>query len=379
MVQELIKAFFFIFMAEMGDKTQILAMAFATKYKVQKVLLGVLIGSFLNHGVAVLLGVYMSSIIPINAVRFIAACAFILFGLWTLKAEDDEGEESAQEKFGPVVTVALAFFIGELGDKTQLAAITLSTTAQYPLFILGGTVLGMVVTSSVGIFVGSKLGKRIPELTMKLISGGIFIFFGILGLFETTPKQYVTSFNITVFFIILAAIIFILLRPSIYAMRCGEISAFKRTASELYEHMRKMSETVEDICLGEHQCGKCLGKNCMIGLLKNAMKVVNEKGIYVFPEDWNAITNTVEKKYDLDKVIEGLAMSVIISDKFNKAEDENFIANKARETFELICFKQKLPFNGDIKEYFSLLTKKDKQLGEKVINKFNQFCEMGFC
>ncbi|MDK2933259.1 MAG: Ca2+/H+ antiporter, family [Clostridiales bacterium] len=385
MIKELIKAFFLIFMAEMGDKTQILAMAFATKYKVQKVLLGVLIGSFLNHGLAVLLGVYMANIIPIELVRFIAACAFIFFGLWSLRSEVDEEEEEAKGKFGPVVTVALAFFIGELGDKTQLAAITISTTAQYPLFILMGTVLGMIVTSGVGIFVGSKLGKRIPELTMKFISGSIFIFFGMLGLFEATPKQYITPLNVTIFFVALAIAVFILLKPSIKATKSGQLSAFRKTASELYRHVHKIKAPVHNVCLGEHHCGKCEGKNCMIGFLKEALQEVDEKGVYIFPRTRGEVWQLVDKSYNMDKVIEGLTMSIVISNRLsqeqnqnsNIIQNDNFIVNKTRETFERICFGEKIPFDGDIKKYFSLLIKKNKHLGKKIIKKFNELNEAG--
>src|SRR5690606_22932798 len=147
-------------MAEMGDKTQILAMAFATQYQVKKVLMGVFLGSLLNHGIAVALGSYLSSVIPINTIQIIAGISFVGFALWTLKNDDDDEEEGdSKGKFGPVFTVAMAFFIGELGDKTQLTAITLSVDASYPVFILLGTVSGMILTSSLGIYVGSKIGN----------------------------------------------------------------------------------------------------------------------------------------------------------------------------------------------------------------------------
>ena len=379
MIIEMIKAFFFIFIAEMGDKTQILAMAFATRYKVQKVLWGVLIGSFLNHGLAVILGAYMSNVVPVELIQFVAACAFILFGLWALKYEEEEEEKAKKEKFGPVVTVALTFFIGELGDKTQLAAITLSTTAQYPAFILMGTVLGMVVTSSIGIFIGSKLGKRIPELAIKIISGFIFIFFGILGLFEMTPVEYKTPLNLSAFFILLSVIVFILLKPSIQAMRTGKISAFRKTAAELHKHVREMRNTVDKICLGEHSCGKCQGKDCGIGFLKEALLHVNEQGVCIYPDKWHDGVDTTEKAYDMDRVIEGLTISVMVSEKFGKTKDKHFIANKAREIFELICFREKISFEGDVKAYFSLLNRKNKVLSERIVNQYNILKEVKQC
>lgn len=111
MFQELIQAFFFIFMAEMGDKTQLMAMAFATKYSLSKVLLGVALGSFLNHGLAALLGTYLTLFIPLDTIGLLAAFAFIFFGLWALKVNGDDGEENElHSRFGPVIMVASAFF-----------------------------------------------------------------------------------------------------------------------------------------------------------------------------------------------------------------------------------------------------------------------------
>src|SRR5665647_3803336 len=103
MIQEMLKAFILIFIAEMGDKTQILAMAFATRYPVKKVLLGIFIGVFINHGLAVILGSYISNFIPINTVQIIAGLAFVGFSLWALKTDGDDDEDEKQKyKFGPV-------------------------------------------------------------------------------------------------------------------------------------------------------------------------------------------------------------------------------------------------------------------------------------
>src|SRR6056297_3848201 len=147
MTGEFIKAFMLIFVAEMGDKTQILAMTFATRYSVKKVLLGIFIGSLLNHGLAVALGTVLSKRFPIDRIQIIAGLAFIFFAVWTLRNEDDEEEENEKIKYGAVITVALAFFIGELGDKTQLAAITLAAASKHLLLVLAGTVSAMVATS----------------------------------------------------------------------------------------------------------------------------------------------------------------------------------------------------------------------------------------
>jgi len=271
MLQEILKAFMFIFVAEMGDKTQILAMAFATKYPVKKVLLGIFIGSFLNHALAVYLGNLLSKFIPINALQIITGFAFVGFALWTLLADDDD-DENARMRFGPVLTVSLAFFLGELGDKTQLAAITLSTEALYPLAILCGTVSGMVFIGSIGIFIGKKLGEKIPEFTIKLFAAAVFMFFGLLKLVQTLPDQFLTITNIVVFVSILALVVYFSLRSLFIKQKAQKMSALKKRSAELQAYYRKIQNKFQDICLGENECGNCLGKDCILGYLKYLVK-----------------------------------------------------------------------------------------------------------
>ncbi|MBF8983226.1 TMEM165/GDT1 family protein [Lutibacter sp. B2] len=222
MLHEFMKSLILIFMAEMGDKTQILAMAFATQFKIHQVLLGIFIGSLLNHGIAVGVGSYISDIIPIGAIQIVAGFLFIGFALWTLKGDEDE-DANHKNFFGPILTVAIAFFIGELGDKTQLTAITLAADANFPIFVLMGTVLGMVFTSTLGIFVGSKIGDKVPKITIKIVSSAVFMLCGITKLYTTLPKEYMSNINIILFFIIIAIIIYIILRPTSKRRKRGAV------------------------------------------------------------------------------------------------------------------------------------------------------------
>lgn len=229
MSEELLKAFILIFIAEMGDKTQILAMAFATRFPVKKVILGIFLGSFLNHGLAVLLGSYISNFIPINTIQVVAGFAFVGFSLWTLREDGNEDESEKQKfKFGPIATVAVAFFIGELGDKTQLAAITLATESAYPLVTLCGTVLGMIVTGSIGIMIGKKLGNKAPEFAIKIIAASVFMFFGITKIYQTVPREYLNLKNTSLFIGIITIAVFIMLRPMIIRRRQGKVSTFRK-------------------------------------------------------------------------------------------------------------------------------------------------------
>ena len=119
MINEFIKAASLIFMAEMGDKTQIIAMTFATQYMVKHVLSGVALGVLANHGIAIVLGAIIGSMISGEAVNFAAGGLFIIFGWNALRMDESEDVEK-RLKLHPVLAVALAFFIGELGDKTPL-------------------------------------------------------------------------------------------------------------------------------------------------------------------------------------------------------------------------------------------------------------------
>ncbi|WFD10146.1 TMEM165/GDT1 family protein [Tepidibacter hydrothermalis] len=215
-MNEFIKAFVLITLAEMGDKTQLLALAFASKFKPLYVLVGIFIGAFLNHGLAIALGNYISKLVPIEQVQLFASLLFIFFGLWSLRLDiGDDEDEDIDSKYGPIFTVAFAFFIGELGDKTQLTAMTLGANSSYPLLVLLGTVTGMIVTGGLGIIVGKLLGKKIPEVTMKIIASFVFMFFGTIGLYTYLPAIYITPLNIICYFIILILLILLIFRWNI--------------------------------------------------------------------------------------------------------------------------------------------------------------------
>jgi putative Ca2+/H+ antiporter (TMEM165/GDT1 family) len=115
-----------IVLAEMGDKTQLLAMAFASRYKWQTVMWGVFAATLVNHLLAVVAGNYLTRLMPLCYIQIAAAASFILFGLWTLRGDTLEGEDK-RFNYSPFWTVAVAFFFAEMGDKTQLATVALAT------------------------------------------------------------------------------------------------------------------------------------------------------------------------------------------------------------------------------------------------------------
>ncbi|HBG09746.1 MAG: TMEM165/GDT1 family protein [Firmicutes bacterium] len=266
MLTELTKASLLIFLAELGDKTQILAMAFALQYSVFQVLTGVALGSFLNHGLAVIIGSYLSNLIPISALRLGSALLFLAFGFWSLWSEEEHLNSDRKALGSPIVVVALAFFLGELGDKTQLTAIALASNAAFPAAVLAGTVLGMVLTSLGGIYVGTKLGDKIPELALKLISSFVFIGFGIFHLAQTVPQRFLTPLNVVFFTAVVAAAVLLRLVPLWQQHRArGQGGELRRVARQL----QALDGLLGEICLGDE---KCRAERCPVGYCKELIK-----------------------------------------------------------------------------------------------------------
>jgi putative Ca2+/H+ antiporter (TMEM165/GDT1 family) len=213
-MEAFLTAVFMVTVAEMGDKTQLLAMAFATRFKAAEVLIGVFIATVLNHALAVALGEFLTAKIPISYIQVAAATSFILFGLWTLRGDKLEGEDKKHTRFGPIGTVAVAFFIAELGDKTQLATIALAAKYQAAVMILMGTTIGMIIADAIGIWFGVLMGRKIPESVVKAVSAGIFIIFGILGLYAGVPKTYISPATVGIFLAALGVLIYLAVKMS---------------------------------------------------------------------------------------------------------------------------------------------------------------------
>ena len=359
---EIIKSFGFIFIAEMGDKSQILVMAFATKYKVKKVLLGIFIGALLNHLIAVALGSVFSFVLPVNTISIIAGFAFLLFALWSLKYNDSNDSIMKKSKYGAVVTVALAFFIGELGDKTQLTAITLSASSEYPLLVLIGTVSAMVVTGAVAIYIGIKLGNKIPEFFMKLITSLIFFTFGFLKLFSSLPNELDKLYFTVPFIVMILVLGYVIFKPSIEVRKEGSLTKLQKTAEGLRGFYYDLSIRLEDICLGTDVCGICSGKECLVGYTKAIIrKALNGETIdlvhYKIPNN--------EKEFDKDKIIESLVLILNLLEKDPYKEDYLPI-HQARNNFETILLGEHIDEFTNIGEYFNRIEKIDKSVAKRL-------------
>jgi Ca2+/H+ antiporter, TMEM165/GDT1 family len=182
-------SFALIVVAEMGDKTQFIAMSLAAKHNPYKVLFGIFLATMANFAIMVVIGQVITTVVPIDIISLAASLSFIAFGLWMLKPEKIKEENTKPSRFGIVGTVAAAFFIAEFGDKTQLTTISLAAEYQSALATLIGAVLGMLVADGIGIALGVVLGKHIPEKILKWISAAIFVLFGLVGVYEVLTRQ----------------------------------------------------------------------------------------------------------------------------------------------------------------------------------------------
>ncbi len=179
-VEALFNSFILVFVSEMGDKTQLLALVLATRYKKPwTILLGVFIATIFNHALASWAGAWISTLIAPNILSWILAATFFAFGLWIL-VPDKEGEIKNVGHFGVLMTTIIAFFFAEMGDKTQLATIALGAQYSNVVLVTLGTTMGMMGSNALAIFLGHKLLKRIPMKWVRLFACLLFILFGII-------------------------------------------------------------------------------------------------------------------------------------------------------------------------------------------------------
>ena len=177
----LVISFGVIFVAELGDKSQLMALTFATRFKPVTVLIGITVATAIVHLASVGIGYGLHAALPTGWISLIAGLAFLGFGAWTLRGDkltEEERRKAEKTSKSAVVAVGVAFFLAELGDKTMLATITLATKYGWFGTWLGST-LGMVAADALAILVGRLLGRHLPE---KAIRYGAAVLFAISGL-----------------------------------------------------------------------------------------------------------------------------------------------------------------------------------------------------
>ena len=217
-----------VFIAEMGDKTQLMLIALTSKYKLWDIILGTAAAILVLNGIAVLTGGLFSELIPTWLIRFAAATAFLFFALSSLSKEKDENEEAGDKKgfsFAPL-SVFCTFFVAELGDKTQLTAITFGANEGMGagLIVWSACCIGLFAADILGMMAGYLLKSKMPE---GFLHGIAFIVFSVFGIVTLRQGLLLLGENDPKVMMIMIAV------AAIYAMTCLVIFMRKRKTDKI--------------------------------------------------------------------------------------------------------------------------------------------------
>ena len=272
------------------------------------------------------------------------------FGLWSLKPDgtDEEEEESNIKNFGPVLTVATAFFMGEIGDKTQLAVITLSTQGSFPLLILAGTVLGMIITSGIGVLVGMKLGKKIPEVGLKIGSGITFMIFGYVGLLDQSGSIPFSQISLLLLPVLLLLSVFFMGRNLVIQSRL-QTSSFKMTAEELRLNTRRIRHALEAAKDENHSCQYCENGATTIEELQEYIEKAEREDAYLLKKEFHGPLCSLDVQ-EKEKLKDSLRETISVCEECSKHQ-KNCIGNQTRRVLESMVYGKEFEFDGNRENY----------------------------
>lgn len=171
-------------LAEIGDKTQLLAFILAARFKKPwPIIAGILCATIVNHGVAGALGAWITSAVSPEILRWVLGASFIGMAIWTLIPDAIEEEETqVAKRFGVFGATLITFFLAEMGDKTQIATVAMAAHYANPILVVIGTTLGMLLADVPAVFIGDKLANRIPMKLVHSIAAAIFAVLGVATL-----------------------------------------------------------------------------------------------------------------------------------------------------------------------------------------------------
>ena len=170
--------------AEMGDKTQLLALVLAARFrKPWPIVLGILVATLFNHALAGAAGAWVTTLIGPQVLRWVLGVSFIAMAVWMLIPDKlEDGDTGEGPRWGVFGTTVVAFFLAEMGDKTQIATVMLAAQYSGWLWVVAGTTLGMLLANAPVVWLGDRITRRIPLRTVHVVSAAIFLVLGILAL-----------------------------------------------------------------------------------------------------------------------------------------------------------------------------------------------------
>lgn len=172
-------------LAEIGDRTQLLAMVLASRFRRPwPILAGILVATLANHGLAALVGYFVSDILKGRWFQYVVAASFLVTAAWTLVPDKEDDLPRETSHFGVFMTTAVAFFIVEMGDKTQIATISLAARFHQVLLVAAGTTLGMMAANAPAVLLGEAATRIVPLKAVRIGAAALFAGLGVWTLFE---------------------------------------------------------------------------------------------------------------------------------------------------------------------------------------------------
>lgn len=171
-------------LAEIGDKTMLLAIVLATRFRRPlPIILGILAATLANHGIAAFVGQSVAAILEGAWFRLAVGTSFVAMALWTLVPDKlDDVEEGGRDRFGALLTTTVAFFIAEIGDKTQVATIALGAQFQNVLLVTIGTTMGMMIANVPAVYFGNRIIEFVPLKAVRIVAALLFLAIGTWGI-----------------------------------------------------------------------------------------------------------------------------------------------------------------------------------------------------
>ena len=172
-------------LAEMGDKTQLLALVLAARFrKPWPIVLGILVATLANHGLAGALGAWVTTVVGPQVLRWILGVSFIAMAVWMMIPDKlDEGDADGAPRWGVFGTTLVAFFLAEMGDKTQIATVMLAAQYNAYLWVVAGTTLGMMLANAPVVWLGDRITRLVPIRVVHGVSAVIFLVLGLVAIF----------------------------------------------------------------------------------------------------------------------------------------------------------------------------------------------------
>ena len=184
-------------LAEIGDKTQLLAFILAAKFKKPvPIILGILVATLVNHGFAGAIGAWLTSLVDPQTMAYILGVSFIAMALWTLIPDKFDENDAKLAHFGVFCTTLIAFFLAEMGDKTQVATVALAAKYQSLALVVAGTTFGMMLANVPAVLFGNKAAQKIPVKWVHGIAAAIFAILGVVTLIGAMKPELLGTFAI---------------------------------------------------------------------------------------------------------------------------------------------------------------------------------------